>query len=126
MATDLETKTRPQPGPAPDFAARLESALGQADRDRRRRLLLRRARAALPIVLLIGPIIGWRLMLVSPDGVHVGVATLAWISAVLDVAVHLDSVILSYLGLQALPAIVGFLLFALVTVTLLSSARDQK
>src|SRR5579859_1124199 len=126
MATEIENAARPRTGPAPDFEARLELALAGADRDRRRRAQLRRLRAALPLALLVGPIVGWRLILVSPDGFHVGVATVAWISAVIDVAVHLDAVTLSYLGLQALPAIVGFLLFALVTITLLSSTRDTQ
>jgi hypothetical protein len=125
VAADLETKNRAQPGPAPDFAARLESALAQADRERRRRLLLRQVRRILPLVLLVGPIVGWRLMLVSPDGVHVGVSTLAWITAILDVGVHLDTAILSYLGLQALPTVVGFLLFVLVTVTLLGTSKED-
>jgi hypothetical protein len=125
MATDMDTTERTYSGPAPDFAARLEDALTRADRDRRRMLWLRRLRAALPVVLLIGPVIGWRLILVSPDGVHIGVDTLAWITAILDVGVHLDSTILSYLGLQALPSIVGFLLFVLVTVTLLGSGKED-
>jgi hypothetical protein len=64
-------------------------------------------------------------MLVSPDGVHVGVSTLAWITAILDVGVHLDTAILSYLGLQALPTVVGFLLFVLVTVTLLGTSKED-
>ena len=125
MATDMETRERSHSGPAADFAARLEQELARADRERRRVVWLRRLRAALPIVLLIGPIVGWRLILVSPDGVHVGVATLSWITAILDVGVHLDTTILSYLGLQALPSIVGFLLFILVTMTLLGSGKEE-
>jgi hypothetical protein len=121
----METRERTRSGPAPDFTSRLEQALARADRERRRVIWLRRLRAALPIVLLIGPIVGWRLILVSPDGVHVGVATLAWVTAILDVGVHLDTSILSYLGLQALPSIVGFLLFILVTVTLLGSGKED-
>src|SRR5579884_352599 len=125
MATDLEARERAPAGLPPDFAARLEPALARADRERRRRLLLRRLRTLLPVVLLIGPIVGWRFMLVSPDGVHVGVATLAWITAIIDVGVHLDTTVLAYLGLQALPSIVGFLLFLLVAVTLLTSTQDR-
>jgi hypothetical protein len=126
MATEVETKDRAQSGLPHDFAARLEPALARADRERHRRLLANRLRAALPAVLMVGPIVGWRLILVSPDGVHVGVSTLAWITAILDVGVHLDTSLLSYLGLQALPAFVGFVLFVLVTVTLLGSSKEEQ
>jgi hypothetical protein len=129
MATEVETDRASgmssEPRLAPDFTARLEEALAGADRDRRRRALLQRVRAFLPLVLLVGPIVGWRLMLASPDGVHVGIDTLAWITAVLDVGVHIDASVLSYLGLQALPSIVGFLLFVLVTLTLLGHRGEK-
>jgi hypothetical protein len=58
-------------------------------------------------------------MLASPGGVHVYVNVLAWLTFILDVGVHVDTVVLAYLGFQALPTIVGFVLFILLTVTLL-------
>lgn len=110
----------------PDFTHRLESALPSADLDRRRRSRLRRARALLPVLLVLIPIVGWRLMLTTPDGVHVSIAALAWLTFILDVGMHVDSALLSYLGLQALPAIVGILLFVLITGWLLTAPPEEE
>lgn len=109
-----------------DFADRLERSLRSADHERRRRTWYRRARALLPIILLVGPIIGWRLMLASPDGVHVGIAALAWTTFAVDVGVHVDTALLSYLGLSQLPTVVGAVLLVLLTGWLLTSPGDPE
>lgn len=125
MPTDLDDQLDTLNGPRPDFAQRLESVLPAADRDRRRREWIRRARSILPLILLVGPILGWRLMLSSPDGVHAGIDAVAWLTFVLDVGVHLDTSLLSYLGLQTLPSIVGGLIFVVLGAWLLSDLRGQ-
>jgi hypothetical protein len=108
-----------------DFMQRLEESLRSADHLRRRRRMLQRVRSLLPALLLIGPIVAWRLMLVSPDGVHVSITALAWVTFLLDVGVHVDSALLSYLGLSLLPVVVGVLLLTLITAWLLSSPRGE-
>jgi len=127
MASQLDT--RPQSceseALAPDFADRLERSLEIADRERARRQWVRRLRRFLPLCLLVGPIIGWHLTLVNPGGVHAYVESLAWLTFLLDVGVHGDAAVLSYLGLQALPSIVGFVLLVLLTVTLLGGQNRQ-
>jgi hypothetical protein len=127
MASQLETAPADrgtQTLPA-DFADRLADTLGLADRERiRRRRLLRLQKLAV-VCLLVGPILGWRLMQISPAGVHVYVGALTWIAFFLDVGVHTDGQVLSFLGLQLLPSIVGFLLFVLVTLTLLTEERRE-
>lgn len=128
MASSLESPTpvgqEPQLGQ--EFTRRLEVALRAAERDRRRRAALLHLRSLLPFVLLLAPIVGWRLILATPDGVHVGIGVLAWLTFMLDVGVHVDTTVLSYLGLQALPSVVGALLLILVTGWLLStSSRDS-
>lgn len=108
-----------------DFSQRLEVSLRRADQSRRWRIVLRRVQSLLPLLLLISPIVGWRLMLASPDGLHVTIGALAWLTSLLDIAVHVDSVILLYLGLQALPSVVGILLLVVITGWLLS-AHDRR
>lgn len=103
----------------PDFVDRLASSLDKADRYRRRHLLVKRGRSVLLAILLLGPLVAWHLTYTSPQGAHVVVDVLAWLALFLDVGVHLDTSLLAFLGLQALPAVVGVLLFLLVTVTLL-------
>jgi hypothetical protein len=117
--TDAISVATKEPELEGDFAGRLEASLSSADRDRRRRNVLRRLQAALPIVLLVGPIIAWRLLLATSGSAQVGISALAWLVFVLDVGVHLDSALLSYLNLEALPSLVGGLLFILVTAWLL-------
>lgn len=109
----------------PDFAERLEHSLAAADVERRRRAWLGRARRLLPLILLVGPLLAWRLMLAGPDGVHVGVAALAWVAFVLDVGVHLDTAFLSYLGLVELPTAVGGLLLLVLAASFLSETRRR-
>jgi hypothetical protein len=109
-----------------DFTQRLESSLQAADRERRRRHLVARLRVALPVILLIGPLIAWRLMLASPDGVHVVIDTLAWLAFLLDVGVHVDSAVLAYSNLQAIPSIVGMALAVLFAVRLLWYPRNDE
>jgi hypothetical protein len=109
----------------PDFSRRLESALQLADRERRRRQAVRRVQRALPVILLVGPIVAWRLILVTPGSAHVAINALAWLTFILDVGVHVDAAALSYLGLQALPTMVGALLLILISASLLSGSRGR-
>src|ERR1700736_6295846 len=68
-----------------DFEQRLEASLSDADRERRRRQWYGRGRWMLAVVLLIGPLVAWRLTLVAPGGVHAIVEALAWLTFLLDV-----------------------------------------
>ena len=109
-----------------DFTDRLEQALAGADRQRRYRARYRRALSLLPLVLLVGPIVGWRLMGATPDGLHVGVTALAWSAFLLDVGVHVDSSVLSYLGLAELPTAVGLLILGVLTFWLLGDRGEGR
>src|SRR3954447_12609382 len=109
-----------------DFVDRLESSLAGADRERRKRTWYRRVGQVLPILLLIGPILGWRLTLATPDGVHVGISALAWVTFLLDIGVHADTTILAYLGLSQLPTLVGVLLLVVLTGWLLVDPRGRE
>jgi hypothetical protein len=104
----------------------LELSLAEADRERRKRARYRRALRVLPLLLLVGPILGWHLTMTTPNGVHVGIAALAWVTFMLDVGVHADTAVLSYLGLSQLPTIVGVLLLVVVTGWLLSYPRGRE
>lgn len=107
------------------FTRRLELALPEADQRRRRRVVRHRlTRLALALVL-IAPLAAWRLMLTTPDGVHVAINALAWLTFILDVGVHVDTSVLSYLGLQVLPSVVGGLLLVMIAVWLLFAPREQ-
>jgi hypothetical protein len=108
-----------------DFTDRLERSLAAADDERRRRVWMARFRRALPVVLLIGPLIAWRLTLSTPDGVHIAITALAWITFVLDLGVHINTSVLTYLGLVELPSIVGVLLTLMLAVSLLWEAKDR-
>jgi hypothetical protein len=105
--------------PGADFSQRLEAFLAEADTERRRVLWVQRIRRLLPAVLLVGPLLGWRLMVTTGTGSHVVVHALAWLTFLLDVGVHIDTAVLSYLGLRALPSVVGCLLFVLLAFSLL-------
>jgi hypothetical protein len=65
-------------------------------------------------------------MEISPSSAHVAIDALAWLTFVLDVAVHVDNSILTYLGLKVLPTIVGVLLLVLITGWLLSAPRGEE
>lgn len=116
----------PHPTLPNDFADRLERSLVAADEERRRRVWVDRARQLLPLILLVGPLVAWRLMLSTPDGVTVGIAALAWTTFVLDLGVHVDTSVLSYLGLSGLPSIVGALLMVMLTLSLLWEGKDRQ
>lgn len=126
MALDVDDLQGREPELSPDFLARLDSSLQQADQERRRHLIFVRLRNVLPLLLLVGPLVGWRLTLASPDGVAIGVNALAWITFVLDVGVHVNTALLTYLHLQALPTLVGILLFGLVTTTVLWTSKGPE
>lgn len=123
---DLVDQLASGSGPPSDFTERLELSLGAADAERRRVQVRRRMQSLLPIVLLVGPVVAWRLMEISPSSAHVAIDTLAWISYVLVVAVHVDNSVLTYLGLKVLPTIVGILLLLLITGWLLCMPRGEE
>ncbi len=125
MAVEFKPPSKADIALDPDFTLRLESSLTQADADRRRHRLLLRARNVLLILLLLGPIVAWRLMLATPDAVHIGITTVAWLAFLLDIGVHVDTGLLGFLGLSALPSLVGFLIFALITATLLTGRHRE-
>jgi hypothetical protein len=108
------------------FTRRVELSLVDADQRRRRRLWRQRVARVVPALLLISPVIGWRLMLARPDGVHVSVGALSWLTFILDVVVHIDSSVLRYLGLQALPTVVGVLLLIVITMWVLCAPRGNR
>ncbi|HEX6507405.1 MAG TPA: hypothetical protein VF221_07215 [Chloroflexota bacterium] len=114
----------PVPDLPADFARRLETSLDSADEERRRHQTVRRLSASLPVALLIGPLVAWRLMAVSPDGVRVVIDALAWLAFLLDVGVHIDTAILQYTNMQAIPTIVGAALLVLLAIRLLWYPRD--
>jgi hypothetical protein len=128
MPAHLDPAARAHPDSrAPgDFLARLEASLQDADRQRSRQTLLRRARRILPVVLLVGPVVAWRLILASPGSAHSSISALAWLTFLLDVGVQVDNALLGYLGLQWLPSVVGGLLLVLITGWLLSSPPEKK
>jgi hypothetical protein len=64
-------------------------------------------------------------MLSTPDGTHVAVGALAWTAFLLDLGVHVDTSLLSFLGLSQLPSIVGALLMVMLTATLLWEGSDR-
>lgn len=122
---ELPERTEERVDLGDQFTRRLEASLRSADQERRRRLVLRRARQALILLLLATPIVAWSLMLATPHGLHVAIDSLAWLTFLLDVGVHADNAVLSYVGLQAVPTIVGALLLVLVTGWLLSPPRND-
>lgn len=124
MSQTHASQVRAEPELDEAFTRKLELALPAADQRRKRRLVRERLVRLVPILLLIAPVIGWRLMLASPDGVHVSINALAWLTFLLDVGVHVDASLLSYLGLQALPSIVGGLLMIVIAAWVLTSPRD--
>lgn len=109
-----------------DFGDRLEQALASADRRRRTHSWYRRLASLLPLLLLVGPVVAWRLTAATPDGVHVAVAALAWTTFLLDVGVHLDNSILSYLGLTGLPTLVGLVILTVLTFWLLTGPGESE
>lgn len=124
----LEVDHSPDDVPVLDdaFVERLEASLVRADWERRRQAHLIRLRRGIPVVAAAGLLIVWRLTLASPSGVHAYIAAIATLSFFLDVAVHLDSALLTYLSLSWLPSTVGFLVFLLVTGTLLWRDRGTR
>jgi hypothetical protein len=107
------------------FSDRLELALRKADRKRRRHQIARWLANFVPLVLLAIPILAWHLTVASPGGPHAVISSLAWLTFVLDVGVHTNQSLLSYLGLQLLPSVVGILLLLLVTGWLLSRSGGE-
>jgi hypothetical protein len=122
----MSTRLESAPSLDPEFSVRIESILTTADRERRRHQLWQRVQRALPLALLVGPLVAWRLILVVPGSAHVAIDALAWTAFVLDVGVHVDTAVLSALGWRALPTIVGVLLLILVSVSLLSGPRAER
>jgi len=124
-------KVNPQPargkaGPTNDFANRLEDALHRADRARARQPWVARGRVVLFALILAVPVIFWRLGGATHDGLGAAINALAWIAFLVDAGVHVDTSILSYLGLKALPVVVGIVIFGLVTATLLGGSEEEQ
>lgn len=121
MAVELDPidRSRKQPELAADFSARLEDSLSLADDQRRRRQRSAKLAALVPILLLVGPIVLWKLTSATTGGEHAAVDALVSLTLVLDAGLHVDSAVLSYLHLQALPFIVGALLLFLAGAWLL-------
>jgi|SRR5579884_1370242 len=109
-----------------DFTQRLRGSLESADRRRRRRAVVARLRLALPAVLLVGPVLAWHLMNIAPGSFAIVVGLLAQWMLVLNVGVHVDTSLLRYLGLQALPSVVGVLLLIVITGWLLAGPRNDE
>lgn len=112
--------------PSTDFLDRLSVSLADADRERQRQALLRRITRLVPLALILGTLLAWHLTFTGPNGVHLVIHTLTWLALILDTGVNIDSSLLTYLGMQTLPTIVGALLFVLVTVTLLWEQKDPE
>ncbi len=108
------------------FTLRIDLALDDADQRKRRLAWRRRMVRVIPLLLLAAPIAAWRLMMTTPDGVHVVVDALAWLTFVLDVGVQVDASLLRYLGLEALPTIVGILLLIVITMWVLYAPRSER
>lgn len=102
-----------------DFTERLEGSLDVADIERRRRDRMGRLVAVLPVLLLIGPVVMWKLTSATPGGEHVAVDALVSLTLVLDAGIHVNTAVLSYLHLEALPFIVGTLLLILSALWLM-------
>lgn len=124
METQNEPLSRKVPGLHDDFLERLEASLEHAEQERRRHNALERARPLLPLGLPVGSLVAWKLLFVSGASAHVVISALAWLTFVLDVGVHLNTGVLAYLNLQALPSVVGLLLLVLVTVGLLTGEGE--
>jgi hypothetical protein len=120
MAVHIDQTDPPVASELPsDFAARLEASLQVADSERRRRALRARLAALVPVVLLAGPLLAWLLTSATPGGEHVAVDGLVSLTLVLDAGLHVDTAVLSYLHLAALPVIVGGLLLLMTALWLL-------
>ena len=126
MAIELDTGTEVANSPSldSDFSARLEGSLSLADSERRRRERRTRLLRLLPIVLLVGPVVTWKLTSATPGGEHVAVDALISLTLLLDAGVHVDASVLSYLHLQALPFVVGALLLGLSALWLMWQEPD--
>jgi hypothetical protein len=120
MAVDLHQTDPPVASELPsDFTSRLEASLQVADSERRRRALRAKLAALVPVVLLAGPLLAWVLTSATPGGEHIAVDGLVSLTFVLDAGLHVDSAVLSYLHLAALPALVGGLLLVMTALWLL-------
>lgn len=124
METQNERLSQKAPELHDDFLERLEASLVHAEQERRRHNALERVRPVLPLGLLVGSLAAWKLLFVSGASVHVVISALAWLTFVLDVGVHINTGILAYLNLQALPSVVGLLLLVLVTFGLLTGEGE--
>jgi hypothetical protein len=117
VGSSEETSTQSSLGA--DFTDRLEGSLDVADIERRRRERMARLVAALPVLLLVGPVVMWKLTSATPGGEHVAVDALVSLTLVLDAGIHVNTAVLSYLHLEALPFVVGALLLTLSALWLM-------
>jgi len=126
MALDVDPRPTLAEDPKlnPEFANRLEQSLERADQTLARRQWLGRIRTAAFVLILVTPILFWNLGGATHDGLGTSINLVAWLAFLLDVGVHINSGLLAYLGLRALPIAVGALIFVLVTVTLLGKSEE--
>ena len=127
MAVDLDPRKRgvERPELGADFSARLENSLSIADVERRRRQWATRLASAIPILLLVGPLVLWKLTAATPGGEHAAVDALVSLTLVLDAGLHINSAVLSYLHLEALPFVVGTVLLLLAGTWLLWEEHEE-
>lgn len=98
--------------------------LDAADSAKRRREARHQMLRVLPWLLLAGPVIAWQLLAVTQPSAHFLLDVLAAITMYLDIALHVDDRLLSAVNLQALPLIIGALVFALVSASLLKRRSE--
>lgn len=115
-----------QPHLDADFTSRLAASLTKADHERQRFAIARRARYILPYLLLAGPVLAWRLTVYAPVSTHMVIDSLGWLTFLLDVGMHMDTALLSYLNLQIVPMVVGLLLLVVVSGWLLTEPEKKK
>lgn len=120
MAVEIESTQDGTDAPLDaDFSSRLARALPAADSRRRRRAFRVRLASLAPALLLVGPLVAWKLTLATPGGTHIVVGALVSLTFALNVAVHVDTAVLSYLHLQVVPTVAGVLVLLLTGLHLL-------
>lgn len=111
-------RSAPRPLPS-DFAEVLESRLPSADRARKRQVLRAWLGRLMLLILLVGPLLSWRLTMTGSGDRHLTVHTLSWITFLLNVGTRVNGQILTSLHLQSLPTIAGVVLLLVVATGLL-------
>jgi len=113
-----------QDSDVPVRARNITLDLVAADSAKRRREARHQVLRVLPWLLVAGPVIGWRLLAVTQPSAHFLLGVLAGVTMYLDIALHVDDRLLSAVNLQAVPLIIGALVFALVSASLLKRRSE--